>query len=160
MADEQLQNLMDRDAIGEVMHRYGTSIDTRDWTALRSCFTDEIEIDSSETPFGRGGPPLRMSGDKWLDQIRRIVTKFAATQHMISPYRIEIDGNRAICLSYLQARHFPPNSTDPHSVWTIGGYYTNTMLRTQQGWKILVWKLTQTWQENPLNPKSVTPDLE
>jgi hypothetical protein len=160
MADEKLQTLMDRAAISELMQRYGISIDTRDWTALRSCFADEIEIDNSGNPFGRGGPPLRMSGDKWLDQIRRIVSKFAVTQHMISPYRIEIEGDRAVCLSYLQARHFPPNCTDPQMVWAISGYYTNQMARTPDGWKIAVWKLTLTWQENPPDPRSVAPSSE
>lgn len=158
MADDKLQILMDRTAIGEVMQRYGMSIDTRDWTALRSCFADEIAIDNSENPFARGGPPLSMSGDKWLDQIRRIVTKFAVTQHMISPYRIEIDGEKAVCLSYLQARHFPPNCTDSRMVWSIGGYYSNQMVRTAAGWKIAVWKLALTWQDNPPDPKSVAPE--
>jgi hypothetical protein len=160
MADEKLQALMDRAAIGEVMQRYGMSIDTRDWTALRSCFADAIEIDASETPFVRGAARIRISGDQWLDQIRRIVTKFAVTQHMISPYRIEIGSDRALCTAYLQARHFPPNCTGAKAVWSIGGYYTNTMVRTPQGWKITVWKLTQTWQENPPDPQSVTPDLK
>jgi SnoaL-like domain len=160
MADEKLRTLMDRAAIGELMQRYGMSIDTRDWSALRSCFADEIEIDNSDTSFGRSGPPLRISGDKWLHQIRRIVSKFAVTQHMISPYRIEIEGDRAVCLSYLQARHFPPNCADPQMVWAIGGYYTNQMVRTPGGWKIAVWKLTLTWQENPPDPQSVAPDSE
>lgn len=149
MADEKLQTLMDRAAIAEVMQRYGMSIDTRDWPALRWCFADEIEIDNTENPFAPTGPPLRMTGDNWLDQIRRIVTHYPITQHMISPYRFEIQGDRAVCLSYVQARHFPPDCTDPKMIWAIGGYYTNQMVRTSAGWKIAVWKLTLTWQENP-----------
>ena len=41
-------------------------------------------------------------------------------------------------------------------VWA--GIYTNTMLRTPKGWKIRIWKLTCTWQENAPNPESVAPD--
>jgi hypothetical protein len=159
MAEEKVQTLMDRAAICEVMQRYGMSIDTRDWTALRSCFADEMEIDASESRSGRGAAPYNTSGDRWLEQIRRIVTKFAVTQHMISPYRIEVEGDRAVCLAYLQARHFPPDCADPNAVWVIGGYYTNRMVRTPQGWRIAVWKLTLTWQENPPDPQSVTPDF-
>jgi len=158
MADDKLQALMDRAAISEVMQRYGMSIDTRDWAALRSCFADEIEIDASETGVEPRAPARRISGDQWLDRIRRIVTQFAVTQHMISPYRIEIAADRALCMAYMQARHFPPNRSDAKAVWVIGGYYTNTMVRTVQGWKIAVWKLTLTWQENPPPPQSVTPE--
>lgn len=160
MADKGLDTLMDRAEVGDVMRRYGMSIDARDWPALRSCFADQIEVDASESEFGRGAAPYRMSGDQWLEQIRRIVTKFAVTQHMITPYRIEIGGDRAECLAYMQARHFPLNWTDPKTVWAIGGYYTNRMVKTRQGWKIAVWKLTLTWQENPPDPKAVTPDFK
>ena len=109
MANQKLQVLEDRAAIAEVMQRYGMSIDTRDWAALRSCFADEMEIDLSATPFGSGKPRIPMSGDTWLESIKRIVSQFAVTQHMISPYHIDVDGDRAVCLAYLQARHFPPD---------------------------------------------------
>ncbi len=107
MADEKLQTLIDRAAVSELMQRYAMSIDSRDWDALRSCFADEMEIDISETPFGKGAPPLRMSGDRWLDQIKRTVLKFAVTQHMIAPYRIEVKGDRAVCMAYLQGAPLP-----------------------------------------------------
>jgi len=158
MADPQLQILEDCAAISEVMQRYGMGIDTRDWAALRSCFADAMEIDLSTTPFGSGKPLIAMSGDAWLDSIKRIVSQFAVTQHTISPYHIEVDGDRAVCLAYLQARHFPAEYEDEKSVWGLGGYYTNTMLRTPNGWKIRIWKLTGTWQENAPNPESVAPD--
>ncbi|MGO9059737.1 MAG: nuclear transport factor 2 family protein [Candidatus Binataceae bacterium] len=158
MANQKLQVLEDRAAIAEVMQRYGMSIDTRDWAALRSCFADEMEIDLSATPFGSGRPLIPMSGDAWLESIKRIVSQFAVTQHMISPYHIDVDGDRAVCLAYLQACHFPPECKDEKSVWGLGGYYTNTMLRTSEGWKILIWKLTDTWQENAPNPESVAPE--
>jgi hypothetical protein len=77
---------------------------------------------------------------------------------VISPYHIEIDGDRAVCLAYLKARHFPPDCTDENEVWGLGGYYTNTMVRTVQGWKIRIWKLTETWQENAPDPASLSPD--
>jgi hypothetical protein len=158
MADEKLQTLIDRGAVAELMLRYGMSIDSKDWAALRSCFADEMEIDVSETPFGTGAPRLRMSGDKWLAQIQRTLMKFAVTQHMIAPYHIEVSGDQAVCVAYLQARHFPPDCTDEKSVWGLGGYYTNTMDRSPQGWKIRVWKLTETWQENAPKPADVAPD--
>jgi len=159
MADEKLRTLTDRAAVSELMQRYAMSIDTKDWDALRSCFADEMEIDISETPFGKGAPPLRMSGDRWLDQIKRTVLKFAVTQHMIAPYRIEVKGDQAVCMAYLKARHFPPGCADEKSVWGLGGYYTNTMVTSAQGWRIRVWKLTETWQENAPNPADVAPDF-
>ena len=41
---EKLQMLFDRMQIGEVIHRYPVSIDSRDWKLFRSIFTDEIQV--------------------------------------------------------------------------------------------------------------------
>ena len=39
---EKLQVLWDRAQIIDLMHRYATAVDSKDWTTLRSLFTDEI----------------------------------------------------------------------------------------------------------------------
>ena len=69
--------------------------------------------------MGSGKPLIAMSGDAWLDSIKRIVSQFAVTQHMISPYHIEVNDDRAVCLAYLQARHFPADCKDENQcgVW-------------------------------------------
>jgi SnoaL-like domain len=41
---EKLQMLFDRVQIGEAIHRYPVSIDSRDWKLFRSIFTDEIQV--------------------------------------------------------------------------------------------------------------------
>jgi len=35
----------DKDQIAEVLIRYATGIDSKDWSLLRSCWTDEIDVD-------------------------------------------------------------------------------------------------------------------
>ena len=35
----------DREQIAEVLIRYATGIDSKDWPLLRSCWTDEIDVD-------------------------------------------------------------------------------------------------------------------
>ncbi len=39
MRDKDLKHLVDRAEISDVVHRYATAIDRRDWALLESCFT-------------------------------------------------------------------------------------------------------------------------
>ena len=72
--------LFDRVQIGEVIHRYPVSIDSRDWKLFRSIFTDEIQVYL--------GPPtdklnLRtVRADKFTEQVTGVLdTKFGLNLH-------------------------------------------------------------------------------
>ena len=47
----------DKQQIAEVLIRYATGIDSKDWPVLRSCFTDEIDVDYQQ--LGRFTSPRR-----------------------------------------------------------------------------------------------------
>lgn len=141
MEDARLKLLLDRSEISDVQLRYATGLDFRDWTAFRSCFADEVEVDfTSLFP----GAPRTVSAEKWTESARRTVSGLAATQHMITNHVITVDGDRALCIAYVQAQHYLPNDKGD-STQTMGGYYTNRFVRTAAGWKICGCKLTLTW---------------
>jgi len=139
---EKLQMLFHRAQIGETIHRYPVSIDSRDWKLFRSIFTDEIQVYL--------GPPtdklnLRtVSADKFTEQVTGVISRFAVTQHFLTDYHVEVNGNEAVCVSYMQARHFKPGQP----TWDMGGYYTYHLVRTGDAWKIPKYTLTVTWEEN------------
>lgn len=142
MDDAKLQLLLDRAEISDVQLRYATGLDSRDWPLFRSCFTDEIETDFTSV---FGGEPRRVSADRWTEAARRSLSGLKATQHMITNHVIEVAGDDATCIAYVQARHFLPNDAGD-STQTMFGYYTNRFTRTSAGWKIRACKLTVTWQ--------------
>lgn len=142
MDESILQLLLDRAEISDVQLRYATGLDSRDWALFRSCFADEIETDFTSV---FGGAPRKTTGDKWTEAARRTIVGLAATQHMITNHVITVDGDTAICVAYVQARHFLPNDTGG-STQTMFGYYTNRFIRTRDGWKIRGCKLTLWWQ--------------
>ncbi len=81
---------------------------------------------------------------------------FTATQHTSSNHVHTLRGDTATCVSSMQAEHFvaregasdlPGPDGDR---WTIGGYYTNELVRTPAGWKLQRVALIVTWQRgNP-----------
>jgi len=132
-----LRDLVDRLEITDTSLRYATGIDQRDRDLYRSCFTDEIEFDFSSMGMGE---PKKIRADEWVDQAFMIVSSYQSTQHIITNHVITIEGDEATCVCYLQARHF-----NPDNMFTVGGYYTNRLVRTPDGWKISKLKLTTTW---------------
>ncbi len=138
--DKKIQALLDRTEIIETQTRYATGVDRRDRELYRSCFTDEIELDMSEMGMG---DPARIPADVWAEQVMTLVSAFKSTQHIITNHTITLEGDKANCTAYLQAQHY-----NPEHMYTVGGYYSNTLVRTPEGWKISKLKLTPLWTQN------------
>ena len=137
----KLQLLLDRAAIGDRVNRYALAIDTRDWVMLRTCFTDEIEV---QMDWWEPRGPRTTRADDFVAGVKQLAG-FRATQHISSNHVIEIDGDSARCLSYLHGMHYLPNDQGAN-YFLLGGYYENDLLRTDDGWKIRRCKLNATWQ--------------
>ena len=76
---------------------------------------------------------------------------FVATQHTSTNHVHEVRGDEATCTSNMQAEHFIAREpgdrlADGADRWTIGGYYTNELVRTADGWKLAKVALNVTWQ--------------
>jgi len=142
MTADQLQLLQDRADISDVVNQYATGADRRDWDLYRACFTDSVDIDF--TSFS-GGEAETMSGDDWVNRVWHLLPGFDATQHNSSNHVHTIDGDKATCVSYMVAEHIYAVDEGESSV-TLGGYYTNSLVRTAEGWKICRCQLDVTWQ--------------
>lgn len=146
---EKLQLLLDRMEITELVQRYATGVDLRDWKLFRSIFTDEIEVWLGSASAGEAAL-RRVNADKFTERMSRVIGRFAVTQHLLSNHRIAVKGDEATCIVYMQARHFPCKEDASQAVWDLGGYYTRHLVRTAEGWKIAKYTLTVTWMENTL----------
>ena len=146
-SEEKIQVLWDRSEIMELMHRYAAAVDSKDWVTLRSVFTAEIENEmvGLEADLGL---PVNTTADRWIDVISRGLARYSVTQHSMSNHRIELAGNQAVCTTYVVARHFIRDAREGPSIYSIGGYYSNDLVRAADGWKIRKWKLVGTWETN------------
>ena len=138
--NEATKALLDRAELNELMNRYAASIDSRDWTRLRTVFVDgDIEADFTSMGVKE---VFRGPAERWVEAVRQTLIGFDATQHFFANHSAEIDGDRAVDTRYMQARH---QLGAEH--YTIGGYYTGRMRRTTQGWRIAAYALTVTFSE-------------
>ena len=117
----------DADAVRDVLVRYATAIDTRDWTLLRSCFTDDAETD-----YGESGSWRDVDGLTAFMEAAH--AGFGPTNHMLSNFVIDVDGDRARATTYV---HAVLVFADDPSAWVDSvGRYDDTLVRTVDGWRI------------------------
>jgi hypothetical protein len=143
--------LHERQAIVDVVIRYATGVDMRDWELYRTCFTDECEFDFSSW---NGRPATSMPAEDWVDAVRATNGNFESTQHLSTNHVVRFHSDdEATCVSYMQAQHWYSaerlaslgHPGDGARWCTLGGFYTNTLVRTGDGWRIRRCELTVTW---------------
>jgi hypothetical protein len=118
----------DKEQIAEVLIRYATGIDAKDWPLLRSCWTEDVDAD-----YGEVG---RFSGaDAITDLMKRLHSVMGPTYHRLTNFAITVDGERATARSYVHAvlQAVP----DDAASWIEAlGHYDDELVRTSDGWRI------------------------
>ena len=128
----------DRLAISDVLIRYATALDGRDWELLASCFTDDatLDYDTSGT-YGR---------DAFVEHCRAGLARMKATQHCVTNHVISTDGDRAHSTSYVIAQHVRDNDV----TFTLGGTYSDDLVRVGTGWRIASRRFVTSWKAGQL----------
>jgi 3-phenylpropionate/cinnamic acid dioxygenase small subunit len=118
----------DHDLITDVLVRYATGIDTKDWSLFRTCFTDDVHADY--------GPDVGEWND--VDSITEYMTvmhkEMFDTKHMLSNFAIDVDGDTATASTYVHAVLMV--TQDPPLWYEPVGRYVDRLVRTPDGWRI------------------------
>jgi uncharacterized protein (TIGR02246 family) len=130
----------DRLAVIDVLNRYATAIDTRDWTKLDEVFAEDAVGDF--TSFG--GRDEMIGREAIVAGIRAVIDGFEVTQHLLGNQSARIDGDTAHLTAYIHAVHILTGGRgDPE--YTIGGRYEIDLNRTPFGWRAIRHVLLVTW---------------
>ena len=146
----QLQTLLDRNAIIDVLSAYATGLDARDWVLWRSVFVDEVLFDLSSWT---GQPARLLNADRVVAAQAREFAELSVTQHFMTNHRVTVAGDNARLLAHMRAEHWIPldaasgNRTTER--YTMFGYYDDRLVRTAGGWKIAHMQLNVTHTEGP-----------
>lgn len=110
----------------DVVTAYAMALDAHDWSGFRDLFEDEIEVDYSSL----GSIQAVMPAQAWVDRCK-VLGAFDATQHKVSNFRVELDGDEAVVVSYVDAAHF---------IGDLQGFacgtYVHRFRRHADAWKI------------------------
>lgn len=142
-ASDQLQWLVDRAAITDLILSFARCVDDSDHAQYTANFTDDgslilpfAEVHGRDQILAMPDPP-----EGW------------ATHHLIGNIMIDIDGDTAHTRAYLTATHVF-DATQPSNNAQAGGWYTHELTRTPEGWRFTHVELHVIWeQEKPMIPE-------
>ena len=116
----------DKHDIAEVLVRYATGIDTRDWDLFRTCFTEDLlaEYDGIATWHGVEEITASMESSH---------AEMGHTMHQLANLAITVDGDDASARSYVDAVLM---AADGQTGLNPRGIYDDRLVRTADGWRI------------------------
>ncbi len=126
---------IDRDIradVAELLVRYATAIDQRDWALFRTCFTVDCHADYGAIGVWEG-----------VDTITEFMTRAASlghTLHRISNQAVAQNGAGVTSRAYVDLVAMAPDGQRGiHAV----GFYDDELVHTDEGWKIARRRFTQ-----------------
>lgn len=142
-----LPGLSDREAVIDAVLRACASIDTKDKALWDSAWS---KTRSSEVGFTFRGEQATVGKDK-VDQLFAHVSKLD-THHATTSIRawIHPDGKTASLQAACINNHLPTGSTAKGAMdvyFLVGGRYEVSLVREDEGWKMLQWDMTMAWTQ-------------
>ena len=123
----ELRRLLDRQEIVDLLLRYASAIDAKDYVTLRSLFTDDIHAKYGEEVVDGGDELLQ-----WIDDM----TKTATWQHhMLNVYHVDfVSDTEATTLTYHTSHQ--TTSDTPDTCRKIVARYYDTVRKVDGRWLI------------------------
>ncbi len=139
--DLSLEQLTDRQRIVEVIDRYASALDAKDYARFRTCFSEDAVVHYGESDL--------MGPDAVAAFCEASLAPYAFTQHLLGNYEIALDGDCAAARTAMHASHIAP---DGGAIWVVGGTYVDRLERRDGGWKIVERALETKWSERRAIP--------
>ena len=124
---QTLRQLLDRQAIVDVLLRYASTIDAKDYTTLRSLFCDDIHA--------RYGDVVVDGGDELLAWIDGMTADATWQHHLLNVYHVDfVSETEAKTLTY-HTSHQTASAT-PNTCRKIVARYYDTVRKVDGSWRI------------------------
>jgi ketosteroid isomerase-like protein len=140
---DALQELLDKQALHELVLTYCRACDRRDFALVRTLYHDDA-VDDHGAMF-TGGP------DEYVAWLPQVMANFEVTAHAIHNALFVVRGDTAQGELYTTAYHrtHPPDARDI----VVGGRYLDRYERRAGAWKFLHRRLALDWcRIDPVDP--------
>jgi 3-phenylpropionate/cinnamic acid dioxygenase small subunit len=152
LVDTEEITLADRMALDDLLTRYATAIDGRDWQLLDTVFTNDAQLDYRSAGGVEGSyPEVR----RWLAEVLPI---FDVTQHLVVNREFKRDVDEVQARScFLNVNRLEVDG-EPW-LFTVGGRYHDRFVRLASGWRIVRRVEHTLWWDNPMPGLAKTPPV-
>jgi hypothetical protein len=125
--DPEVQQLVDRQAIADVVLRYCRGIDRLDLELVRSCYHADATDDHGTFSGTR---------DEYVDWVAGVLARFTGTMHVVANQLVEVDGDDARSETYGVSYHWGEPFDDHRRNFTTGFRFVDRFARRDGEWRI------------------------
>lgn len=141
-----LEELLERQAVEDVLLRYASTIDRKDFETLRSLFCDDVR--------GQYGDVVVNGGDELLQWIDEMTVDKTWQHHLLSVYHVDfVSRTEAHALTYHTSHQTSVGSPDRCS--RIVARYTDVVRKIDGAWKIADKVMEVGWKDEIAAPQAV-----
>jgi hypothetical protein len=135
---QTLRELIDRQAISDLIHRFGAVLDEQRFDDLALVFAEDAAV---TTPGGHAE-----GIDAIAAQAARNHTPELRTQHLATDLVVDLDGGRARArANYVGVFAVGSGDPAPAPQFQIGSVYRFELIRTADGWRLHSMEMLPTW---------------
>jgi hypothetical protein len=134
----RLAELVDREAIVDLIHRFGVVLDEQRFDDLRSIFAEDASV---ITPGGHAE-----GIEAVVAQATRNHNPELRTQHLVTDLVVDLDGDGALARgNYVGVFATGEGSPAPAPQFQIGSVYRLELIRTADGWRLRSMEMRPVW---------------
>ncbi|MFC5569538.1 nuclear transport factor 2 family protein [Lysobacter yangpyeongensis] len=141
-----LETLLDKDAIADVVHQLFVATDQRDWDAVRAALAPRLRVDMSSLT---GIAPSDIDGTELATMWETGLRPIQAVHHQIGNLRIAVDGDSAQAFCYGTATHYRPTASGD-DVRSFVGSYDLQLQRMDGAWCIVLFRFNLKYVDGNL----------
>ena len=117
---------------------YCLAIDSSDFETLRCVFTPDAA--------GHLGENGQQGVEEIIDWVSRALSPLDEAQHTVSNHQVEINGDTAVMLCYVYARHIKAIASGDE-LYVVAGRYEDRCVHTDNGWRIAERRIVSLWEQ-------------
>jgi ketosteroid isomerase-like protein len=144
VSQEELRRLIDRQQVSDVLYRYASSVDYKDFATLRSLFTDDAHGVYTTVADLTGADEIV----KWIDEM---TAGKSWQHHKLTVYHIDFTGPDEVSTLTYHTSH-QTDAGDESAVTLIVARYRDKLRRVGGTWKITEKIMEPGWMEQRRPP--------
>ncbi len=127
-----VEELIQKDAIIDMVTSIFILTDERDWEKIKGVFSEEVLFDMTSMS---GGSPSRIRSQQIIDGWRTGLKDLKAIHHQVGNFKVNVREKDADVFCYGIALHYLPNPTNVNVRRFVGAYDIH-MVKLKSEWKI------------------------
>jgi hypothetical protein len=137
-----MSDLARAQGVRDVVARIAHTIDFRRWSDLRALYGDQVSTDYTSL---FGGEVQQQRADDLIEGWRRLLAPLDATQHLLGPIAVQLQGGSAIAECHVRGYHVLHGAAGGDELM-VAGQWLIELSERGDGWRITSMTLKTLYQ--------------